>query len=168
MWNLQQNRCSVVPRGFCNGVADDGETRHIVAIILDTLGNNLNAILHGRLLAGDCSDSRLVSGELSGGRSAGDFDQPGMRHVAAEPLAALRQGLRLAVNLDDFAAGTACQQVMVDADLHFTANADRQPGEHVERVDNASVRAVLDRDDAELDMAAVDLFEHCGNRANRD
>ena len=36
----------------------------------------------------------------------------------------------------------------------------RQPHEHVERLGDAAVGRILERNHAEVDMAAIDLFEH--------
>ncbi len=60
-------------------VADDGEAGDVVAVVLDLLGDDLQVVLHGRLLARDGGRPRFVAGELSGGRGAGHLDQPGAR-----------------------------------------------------------------------------------------
>ena len=44
----------------------------------------------------------------------------------------------------------------------------REPDEHVEGVDDPAVGRVLQRDDPELDVPAVDLLEDRGDRADRD
>ena len=44
----------------------------------------------------------------------------------------------------------------------------RWSDEHVERVGNAAVGGVFERDEAELDVSAVHFLEHGGDRADRD
>ncbi len=56
----------------------------------------------------------------------------------------------------------------MNCQLHFTADFQRQPGEHVERIHHATVRAVLDRGNAVIGMTAIDLFEHRGDVVDGD
>ena len=89
-----------------------------------------------------------------------------MRHVPIQPVPALRKRLRFAVNLCDFSSWAFCEQVVVDADVNFAADAKRQPGEHVKSVNDATVGAVFDRDDSKLNVPSVHFFEHRGDRTD--
>ncbi len=56
----------------------------------------------------------------------------------------------------------------MDGELDFPADLERQAGEHVERVDDPAVGAVLDRDDAVVGVAAVHFFKDRSDRVDRD
>jgi hypothetical protein len=58
--------------------------------------------------------------------------------------------------------------MMVNAHLHLTTDANGQPRKHVERVGNAPIGRVLDRHKSIMNMAAIDLFKHGRNAADRN
>ena len=87
--------------------------------------------------------------------------------VLGQPIAALRQGLRLAVDLAHVGPRALAQQRMVDSQLHFAANPHPHPREHVERVGHAAVGRVLDRHQPEIRLLPVDFLEHGGDAADR-
>ena len=92
-----------------------------------------------------------------------------LRQVLAQPVPALRQRLRLGVHPADLAPLAAAEQVMVDPQPDLGADLDaRQADEHVQGVGDPAVGRVLQGHDAELDVAAVDLLEDRGDRADRD
>ena len=92
-----------------------------------------------------------------------------LRQVLAQPVPALREGLGLRVDPLDLAPLAPAEQAVVDPqpDLGPDLQA-RQPDEHLERVGDPAVGRILQRDDPELDVAAVDLLEDRGDRADRD
>ncbi len=75
--------------------ANDGEARHVVGVVLDFLGDDLELILHGRLARRDGGRSWFVAGQLGRGRGAGHFNRAGLRHVAGQPVPTLRERLGL-------------------------------------------------------------------------
>ena len=166
--DLEENCGAVGPGLFGDSVTDDGEASDVILVIFDAFGDDGDVVLNGGLSAGDGCDVGFIAGQLGGGGGAGDFDQPGMWHVAGEPVAALGERLRLAVDFGDFAAITAGEEVVVDVHEYFAADSQRQSGEHVESVDDASVGAVFDGDDTEVDVSAVDLFEDRRDGADGD
>ena len=56
----------------------------------------------------------------------------------------------------------------MDRHLHFAANPQRQAREHIQRIDNSAVGAVLDRHDAVLGMPAIHFLEHRRDRIDRN
>ena len=55
---------------------------------------------------------------------------------------------------------------MVDRHLHFAANLQWQPREHLESVDDAAIGAVLDGDHAVFGVAAIHFLEDRGDAAD--
>ena len=84
-----------------------------------------------------------------------------------QPVAALRQGLRLAEHFLHFGSGAFRQQVMVNPQLNFATNPHRQTGEHVQRVYDSPIRRVFQRHDAELSVAATKFLKHGGDGGHR-
>ena len=87
--------------------------------------------------------------------------------VLGQPVAALADRLRPAVDLLHLRPRTLRQQRMMDVHLDLAADPHRQPGEHVQRVGDAAVGRVLDRHQAEIGVSLVDLLEHGGNGPHR-
>ena len=168
MGNLQQHRRLVATRGAGHFIANDGEAGHVARVVFDVRRDDLQVVLHSGLSAGHCRRSGLVAGQLRGGRGAGHLHQPGLWHVPRQPLATLRQRLRLAVDLRDFRPLAAGQQVVMNRQLHLAADLERQPGEHVERVHNPPIGAVLDGGDAKIGAMAADFFEDRRDVADRN
>src|SRR4051794_12495291 len=56
---------------------------------------------------------------------------------------------------------------MVNRQFHFTRDSQWQLGEHIERIDNPSVRRVFDRHDAEIGLMKMDRFKHGLDRRYR-
>jgi len=91
-----------------------------------------------------------------------------LRDVLAQPVPALRERLRLAVNPADFGLVAVRQQVVVHAHPHLGANANlRHADEHVKRVGDSAVGRVFQGHHAEVDVTAVDLLEDGGDVADR-
>ncbi len=87
--------------------------------------------------------------------------------MASEPVATLRERLRLALHFGDTRPRSAAEQTMANPQRHFPADTHAQPLKHFERVGHAPVGGVLNRDDAEVGMAPIHFFEHRGNAADR-
>ena len=84
-------------------------------------------------------------------------------------MAALRQRLGLGIDPLDLAPLAAAEQAVMDPQPDLGADLQAgQPDEHLERVDDPAVGRVLQRHEPELDVAAVDLLEDRGDRADRD
>jgi len=67
-----------------------------------------------------------------------------VRHIFAEPVAALAQSIALAVNAANLRLIAIGQQVVMHAQANFRANFDmRQADEHLERVGDAAIGRVL-------------------------
>ena len=86
--------------------------------------------------------------------------------VLGQPIPALADRLRPAVDLFHLRPRTLRQQRMVDVHLDLAADPHRQAGEHRQGVGNPPVGRVLDRHEAEIGMSLVDLFKHGGNGPN--
>ena len=84
-----------------------------------------------------------------------------------QPIAALRQRLRLAVDRLHAVSRADAQQAMMNSQRQLAADAHVRPREAIERVRDAAVGRVFHRHDAELGLPALDLFEHGRNRADR-
>ena len=93
--------------------------------------------------------------------------QIGVRQVPRQPIAALRQRLRLAVDGAHVVARADAEQAMVNPQRQLAANSHGRAREAIERVGDAAVGRVLHRHDAELRLAAFDFFEHGRDRADR-
>ena len=65
--------------------------------------------------AGDGGGELLALGELGGGGGRDDLDLGRLRQVLAQPVAALRQGLRLGIDAADLAPLAAAEQAVMDA-----------------------------------------------------
>ncbi len=73
--------------------AEDEEAGGVVGLVLDVTGLDGDAVVLGRELVGEGGGAGLLLGDLDGACGAGGLDELGVRHVAGEPLAALREGL---------------------------------------------------------------------------
>ena len=109
---------------------------------------------------------RGYGGGLGGGD---DVDGGGVREVLAEPVPALRDRLGLRIDAADPAPLAEADEAVADpkADLGLDLEAGLAD-EHVEGVGDPAVGRVLQRDDPEVDVAAGDLLEDGGDRAERD
>ena len=83
-----------------------------------------------------------------------------------EPATALRERLRLAVDLAYRQSVRNREQVMVDRQEHLAADLKRTFDEIEHRVDDPSVGAVLDRNHAVSRLSPMDLFKNRRNRAD--
>ena len=93
--------------------------------------------------------------------------QQRVRHVLGQPVAALRQRLRLAVDAANLLLLAVGHQVVMNLQPHLGADHQvRHAQEHVERVGDPAVGRVLHRHDAEIDVAAIDLLEDGGDAAD--
>ena len=99
--DLEHQRGLIAASAAGVGVADDGESRGIAGHVFDVFGEHIEPVMHARLPAGDRRGMRRFSGRLGGAARAGHLHQPGIRQVAGQPVAALREGLRPAVDLRD-------------------------------------------------------------------
>ena len=104
MGDLEHQRALVVAGARPGLLADDREPSQIARLVFDVGGQHIQPVVHAGLHAGDRRRARLVLGQLGGRRGAGDFDRARGGQVLGQPVAALRQGLRLAVDLVDFVA----------------------------------------------------------------
>ncbi len=95
-------------------MADDGEARLVVGEVFDVAEEDAQAIFHRRLPAGDRRGARLLLSQLGGDRGAGNILEIGVRQVLAQPVAALRQRLRLAVDAANHLLLAVGQQIVVD------------------------------------------------------
>ena len=135
--------------------------------ILELTAQDREAVeLGGQLGADGCPGGVLV---CSTGRVArgGGFDEMGSGEVRRQPAAALRQGLRVRVNALDlgFQRAGSRHQALIDVDVDLGADHQAAVHERVERVADDPFCRVLNGHDAELDRAALDLFEDSGDRA---
>ena len=153
---------------LCDGVADDGEAGDVILVVFDAFCDDGDIVLNGGLSAGDSGDIGFIACELGGGGGAGDFDEPGLGHISGEPVAALGEGLWFAVDFRDFAPITASEQVMVDVHEDFAADSERESGEHIQCIDDASVGTVFDGYDPEVDVSAIHFLEDGGDGADGD
>ena len=56
----------------------------------------------------------------------------------------------------------------MDAELNLARDLDRHAREHIERVGDAAIGRIFERDHAVRDLAAIDFLEDRGNRSDRD
>jgi hypothetical protein len=85
------------------------------------------------------------------------------------PGATLRQRLFFAVDAADFLLLAVGEQVVMNGQPNFGDDLQlRQTHEHVEGIRDPPVRRILQRHDAEIGMAAVDLFKNRGDAADLD
>jgi hypothetical protein len=109
MGDLEHQRRFVSAGSAAIVIADDGEPGDVVLVVFDPLGDHVQSVIRRRLQAGDGRGSRFFRCQLSGGGRAGQLDQPRQGHVLGQPVAALRQGLRLAVDLLDVSSFAAAE-----------------------------------------------------------
>ncbi len=90
-----------------------------------------------------------------------------MGQVLAQPVAALGQRLRFAVDAANHLLLAVGKQIVVDFQPNFRADRQlRQAHEHVERVGDAPIGGVFQGHDAKIDVAAVHLLENGGDAAD--
>ena len=79
-----------------------------MAIVFDVFVDHLAAVMNARFTTGDGGHARDTGCRRGGGGRAGDLHQLDIGQVLREPVAALRERLRLAMHLANFgpAAGT--------------------------------------------------------------
>ena len=149
-------------------VADDGEPGHVVGLVLDVFGEDVQVVSRGGGPAGDGGGEIFALGELGGGGGGNHLDLGRLRQVLAQPVAALRQGLRLGIDPPDLAPVGPPQQAVMNPQPHFGADLDvGELDKHVERVGDPAVGRVFQRHQAELDVAAIDVFKYGRDRADR-
>ena len=91
-----------------------------------------------------------------------------VRQVAAEPPAALAEGLGVGEDaLDIGELGGARQEVVVDLERRLAADQELRVDQPVERVIHHALARVLDRHRPDVRPDALDLVEHLGDAANR-
>jgi hypothetical protein len=114
-----------------------------------------------RRFAGQCGRPLLVARAPRGFGVARDGNLLDVRQMLREPAPTLRQRLRMGTHSLDFLEVLhASHQMLVNAQLDFTANLQRRRQEHVERVDvHRAFARVLDRRDTEVRRAALDLVK---------
>ena len=155
-------RCSATSAMTANRVT-------LCDLVFDVLGQDVEPVGLGRGAAGHRGGELLALGQLGGGGRRDDLDLGRLREVLAQPVAALREGLGLGIDPPDLAPLAASEQAMVNPQPDL--GPDLQVGEldeHLERVGDPAVGRVLQGDDAELDVPAVDLLEDGGDRADGD
>ena len=96
-------------------LGDDGEPGDVVHLVFDVLGEDVEPVGLGRGAAGDGGGELLALGELGGGGRRDDLHLRGLRQVLAQPVAALRKGLRLGVDPAHLAPLAPAEQAVVDS-----------------------------------------------------
>src|SRR6185369_15825779 len=147
----------------------DDEARRVVRLILDLAKQDLEPVDFRRGLAGERRGALLVARAARGFGVARDGDELDARQVLREPRAALRERLRVRA---DAANGPQivqlAHQMLMDPQLDLPADLERRGQEHVERVDvDRSLARVLDRRNAEVGRAGLDLVEYLVDRRHR-
>jgi hypothetical protein len=148
--------------------ADDEEAGHVVGMVFDVLEENVQAIKLGGVAGADGGDAGLVAGKVGGGGGALSGDDGAVLGGGAEPVAALAEDLGLGINLLDLFPRLLGQKIVMDGQEHLGADFGGAAKEGVEGVDDATADAVLDGDQAVIDVAADDFFEDGGYGAKRD
>jgi hypothetical protein len=81
----------LVPAGSLFGtIADYGESGHIMRLVLDVFGENVQLVSRSGGTAGDCSGEFLALGDLGGSGCGNDLNRRRLRQILAEPVTALR------------------------------------------------------------------------------
>ena len=141
-WNMRAVLSLPVLADFL--VADDGEARLVVRRVLDVGEEDAQAVL-APPPAGWRRRRRPARCWASSGGDRPCCDtsfRSGVRQVLAQPVAALRQRLRLAVDAANLLLLAVGQQVVVDPQPNLGADLQlRQAHEHVERVGDAGRRS---------------------------
>ncbi len=150
-------------------VTDDEETRGIVRAVLDLLAQFGQPVEAGRHVAGDGGRVPLALHPLGRIGIARNRHALDVGVVSIQPLAALRQGLGMGVDAGDVVGlGVLThQQVMVDAQLNFTADHHVVLEEAVQGVVDRTLGGVLHRYDTEVDCTGSHLAEHLVDGGHR-
>ena len=141
-------------------LADDEEAGGVAGLVLDALGKHLESVDLGGLQTRDGCGVLFGRSRACGLGVAADGDALGVREMAVEPAAALRQGLLMRIDRADGAEilGHA-HQVMVDPQTHLAGDHERRGHEHVQGVTDHALGGILDRDDTEIAGTRFDLAE---------
>ena len=165
--DLEHQRRFVATGAAGVGVADDGESRGVAGDVFDIFSEHIEPIVHARLPAGDRRGVRCFGGRLGCAARARDLDKSGIRQVAGQPVAALGESLRSAVDLRDPGAVAGGQERVMDSERHLGTDLHWQPRKVVERVGDPTIGRVLQRHDAVVGVAGVHLFECCRDAPHR-
>ena len=99
--------------GCASGVGDDGEAGAVVRVVLDRRGDDVQAELARRALAGDAGQRVVEAGQARAFGVARDRPAFGVGQVVAEPGMALRERLRMGADgVDAVERIDAAQQVV--------------------------------------------------------
>ena len=147
--------------------ADDGKPRHIIRIVFNIFGNQVQPIVLACFEAGNRRGASLMSGNLSGSGRTGHFNRSSRGKMFRQPLTALRQCLRLAIDLGDLRSRALTQQTVMNPHPNLAANPGRLSRQHVERVGDSSVRGIFEWNNAQVGESSIDFFEDCRNRRHR-
>ena len=142
--------------------ADDQEARGVVRAILDFLRQLGQAIQAGRHITGDGRRIPLTFHPLRRIGIAGYGHALDVRVVGVQPLAALGQGLGVRVDTGDFVGlgSLANQQVVVNTQLHLTADHHVVLKEAVEGVIDRAFGGVFHRHHAKIHRTGRHFAEH--------
>ena len=138
---------------------DHGKAGGIARDVLDVFGEHVEPVVNTSLAAGDGGCILPAGGHFGGHAGTGHLDEPRGGEVTGQPVAALGERLRAAVDLLDRRAVARCEQRVMNPQRHLGADLDRQPREVVERVGDSAIGGVLERHDAEVGVTGLHLFE---------
>ena len=94
-------------------------------------------------------------------------NQKGIRQVAAKPFATLPEGLVLGEHGLDFAQEVTRYETMPDGQIELGDNGQLGLHQGVERVEDGALGRVLDRHDAEMRVAGLDVAKDIVDRGMR-
>jgi len=137
-------------------MSEDRETGDVVGVVLDVLGENIEAEFTCGFETGDGGDTWVFFGKLGGGNGTAGFHQTNTRKMIRQPTSTLRERLWLAVNLSDFVSIGNRHQVVVDGKTDFTDDRHVGLDQSAQRVDDSTVGAVFDRNNP----SHVDISTH--------
>lgn len=148
-------------------LADDEEARGVVLAVLDVGDEDLEAVDFRRDLPRDRRRALLVAGATGCLRIARNRNALHLREVLVEPAAALRQRLGMrAQPFDVLECAHAPHEVLVHAQLHLTADAERRTDEAVQGMGDRALGGVLIGTTPKSALPAS--LEHLGDRRHRE
>lgn len=152
--------CGFVVAGFSGGLAgDDPESGDVVGVVFDVFEEFVEAVELSGEAGADGGDAFFMAGEFGCGGGAGGGADFAAFGDGGEEFSALGEDFGFGGDDFDFVPGTCGQDVVVDGDEDFGADAGRGGEECVEGVDDSAVDGVFDGYESVVDSAACDLFE---------
>src|SRR4051812_17785137 len=165
--DAEHDACAVATRRWTALTPQNKEARHVRGTVLDVGFENIQLISFSGQGARDGGCVFLFRSEIGRARGRRCLDDFNVWQIILDPVAALRQRLRMRVKLLDLLAGKTRDQALLNGHDHLRDDLEIAIHEHIERVRDHPFGRILNWHHSVIRAIAAHFRKNVGNRLLR-